>query len=78
LDAALTEVINSPDYEAFGDDESRARYLEMLTLNIHKRYMNGARRDGRGEQMEREKKVQHRLDRMSGGSVAPRVMSFKL
>jgi len=78
LDAALTEVINSPDYEAFGDDKSRARYLETLTLNIHKRYMNGARRDGRGEQMEREKKVKERLDRLSGGADAPRVMNFKL
>lgn len=78
LNQVLTEVINSPDYESFEDDEARARYIEMLILNTHERHMSGVRFDARGEQMERAKGVQRRLDRMSGGSAKPIVKNFKL
>jgi hypothetical protein len=78
LNEVLIELINSPDWEAFGDDEARARYTKMLILNTHQRHMNGVRRDARSEQLERERKVGERLTRMSGGSTAPRTMHFKL
>jgi len=78
LNEVLTELINSPDWEAFGDDEARARYVEMLILNTHKRHMNGVCVDARGEHLEGERKVGERLTRMSGGSTAPRTMHFKL
>ena len=62
----LGEIVNSPDYEAFESDEDRAQHLEMIIANTHKRVMNGVRRDGRGAEMDKEKKVKERLDRMSG------------
>jgi hypothetical protein len=76
LDAALSEIIDAPDYEAFEDDETRARYLEMLITNIHKRHMNPVRRDARFEQQDREKRVAERLQRMSSGT--ERIKNFKL
>ncbi len=68
LESVLGEIINAPDYENFESDEDRAQYLEMIIVNTHKRAMNGVRVDARGAEMEKEKKVKARLDRMSNGS----------
>ena len=77
LDEALADEINSPDYESMSHDD-RAQRLEVVMLNIERRVMNGVRRDARGLQMEDEKRVKERLDRMSGGSAAPVIKNFKL
>ncbi len=68
LESVLGEIINAPDYENFESDEDRAQYLEMIIVNTHKCAMNGVRVDARGAEMEKEKKVKERLDRLSNGS----------
>jgi hypothetical protein len=65
LETAIGETINSPDYESFDSDDDRAQYLDMIIVNTHKRVMNGVRHEGRGAEMEKEKRVKERLDRMS-------------
>lgn len=76
LETAIGEAISSPDYESFESDDDRAQYLDMIIVNTHKRVMNGVRRDGRGAEMEKEKRVKERLDRMSGPTKG--VKNFKL
>jgi len=68
LNEVLGELLNSPDYEAFGDDAARRKYVEMIILNTKKRYMNGARVDARALELEKEKKVEDRLKRMGAES----------
>jgi hypothetical protein len=79
LDQVLSEEINSPDWESMSDDD-RAQRLDLLIVNVHKRAMNKVRVEGRGAEMEAEKRVKARLDRMSGGSSGDsrRVRHFKL
>jgi len=64
LDGVLSAEINSPDWESMSDDD-RAQRLDLLIVNIHKMAMNKVRVEGRGAEMEAEKKVKARLDRMS-------------
>jgi hypothetical protein len=79
LDEVLSAEINSSDWESMSDDD-RAQRLDLLIVNTHKRAMNKVRVEGRGAEMEAEKKVKARLDRMSGGSSGDsrRVRHFKL
>jgi len=78
LEEVLSETINSPDYEAFEDDEARARYLEMILLNVERRVFNSVRLEARERQMEREKTVKERQDRLEAKSRTRGRIRFKL
>lgn len=78
LEAALSEAINSPDYNAFETNEARRKYLEMLIINTKKRILNGVRVDARGRELEKEQKVKERLERMSPRERNRNRIHFKL
>jgi hypothetical protein len=75
LEAVLNEEMNSPDYAAMSDDD-RAQRLDLLLINTEKRVFNAVRRDARGLQMDEEKKVRERQERMSAPTRGR--MRFKL
>ena len=64
LEAVLIEEMNSPDYEAMSDDD-RAQRLDLLLINTEKRVMNGVRRDARGLEIEEEKRVIERQNKLA-------------
>jgi hypothetical protein len=68
LDQVLSELMDSPDYEAFTSDEGRRKFVEQTLLNIQRRMMNGVRRDARGLEQLKEQKVRERLNRMTTGT----------